>query len=67
MKTLKFIVFILTVIGALNWGRVGFFRFDLVASIFGEMSTITRLIYILIGASGVVALITMFRTCLDEM
>ena len=67
MKTLKFIVFILTVIGALNWGLVGFFRFDLVASIFGEMSTITRLIYALIGVSGVVALITMFRTCLDEM
>ena len=67
MKTLKFIVFILTVIGALNWGLVGFFRFDLVASIFGEMSTITRLIYALIGVSGIVALITMFRTCLDEM
>lgn len=67
MQFIKLTAFILTVIGALNWGLVGVLRFDLVASIFGDMSTITRLIYALIGVSGIVALITMYGTCLDKM
>ena len=53
MSVLKIIVYILVLIGALNWGLVGFFGFDLVASIFGEMSLISRIVYGLVGISAV--------------
>lgn len=56
---------VLTVIGALNWGLVGLFRFDLIASIFGSMSVISRLIYVLVGLAGLYLLgsaATRFRT-----
>ena len=45
---------ILVIIGALNWGLVGLFQFDLVASLFGGMSgTFARIIYTLVGLAGV--------------
>ena len=56
MHIVKIIAYILVIIGALNWGLVGFFGFDLVASIFGEMSFLTRLIYDLVGISALVLL-----------
>ncbi len=43
----------LVVVGAINWGLVGFFSFDLVAFLFGEMSVLSRVIYALVGLSGV--------------
>jgi uncharacterized membrane protein YuzA (DUF378 family) len=43
---------ILLIIGALNWGLVGLFGFNLVAALFGEMSAISRLIYVLVGISA---------------
>ncbi len=58
MKTIRFTAFILTIIGALNWGLVGVFHFDLVGAIFGEMSVLTRIIYSLVGASGILLLFT---------
>lgn len=67
MKTLKIITFILTVIGAVNWGLIGLFRFDLVASIFGEMSYITRIIYSLVGFSGLFSLISIYGLVHEEM
>ena len=45
MKLLDNIVLALIIIGAINWGLVGFFNFDLVASLFGELSALSRLIY----------------------
>ena len=45
MKILKILAFIITVIGAINWGLVGVLRFDLVASVFGEMTRMARLVY----------------------
>ncbi len=53
MKTIDVIAAILVVIGGLNWGLVGLFGFDLVATIFGEMSVLARVIYILVGISAV--------------
>ena len=47
------IVLILVMIGALNWGLVGLFNFNLVAAIFGGMSFVARLVYTLVGLSGV--------------
>ena len=43
---------ILIIIGAINWGLIGFFSFDLVAFIFGNMSWISRVIYALVGICG---------------
>lgn len=47
-----YIVLTLVIIGAINWGLIGFFRFDLVNVIFGNMSILSRIIYALIGVSG---------------
>ena len=58
MQILKMVSYILVIIGALNWGLVGFFGFDLVASIFGEMSAISRIVYGLVGISAIIALLT---------
>ena len=54
MKALKIIALILVVVGGLNWGLVGLLDFDLVAAIFGDMSTISRAVYILVGLGAVV-------------
>ena len=43
---------ILTIIGGLNWGLVGAFNFDLVAFLFGAMSPLSRIMYVLIGLSA---------------
>lgn len=53
MKTLDVVVAILLVIGGLNWGLVGFFKFDLVAAVFGNMSPLARIVYSLVGLSAV--------------
>ncbi|MBR3486669.1 MAG: DUF378 domain-containing protein [Clostridia bacterium] len=53
---------ILIVIGALNWGLVGIFQFDLVAAIFGGMSgVVARIIYTLVGIAGVWGITMLFR------
>ena len=46
-------VLILIIIGGFNWGLVGVFNFDLVAFLFGEMSSLTRMVYIIIGLASV--------------
>jgi len=53
MFYLSKIAFWLTIIGALNWGLVGAFNFNLVSLIFGDMSILARMIYILVGLSAV--------------
>ena len=45
---------VLIIIGGLNWGLVGFFNFDLVAAIFGEMTTVSRIVYALVGLGAIV-------------
>ena len=52
MKILDNTLLTLAIIGCINWGLIGFFRFDLVAFIFGNMSWISRIIYALVGLSG---------------
>ena len=56
---------IFTLVGALNWGMIGLFSFDLVAFLFGEMTMMSRIIYTLVGICGVVNLILLFVD-LDE-
>lgn len=52
MKIIDTIALILIIIGAINWGLIGIFNFNLVDAIFGTMSVISRIIYILVGISG---------------
>ena len=51
---------VLILIGAINWGLVGIFNFNLVDAIFGAMSIISRIIYILVGISGLWAIKLLF-------
>lgn len=53
MKFIDKTALALIIIGAINWGLIGFFKFDLVAAIFGDMSVLSRIIYALVGISGV--------------
>ena len=52
MKVIDTIALVLIIIGAINWGLVGIFNFNLVEAIFGGLSVITKIIYILVGISG---------------
>ena len=53
MKNLDVVAAILLVVGGLNWGLVGAANFDLVATIFGPMSPLSRIVYILVGLAAV--------------
>lgn len=57
--TVAWIAFWLMVVGGVNWGLVGLFDFDLVAAIFGEGSTLSRVIYTLVGVSAVYCALTL--------
>jgi uncharacterized protein len=53
---------VLTIIGALNWGLIGLFQFDLVASLFGgQDSFLSRIIYSLVGLAGLINLGLLFK------
>ena len=60
MKLIDKIALVLVIIGAINWGLVGIFNFNLVDAIFGAMSIISRIIYILVGISGLWAIKILF-------
>lgn len=61
MQTLKRIALVLVIIGAINWGLIGLFEFDLVASLFGgQTSGLARIIYTLVGISGIICLSILF-------
>ena len=61
MRFIKTLAYVLVIIGALNWGLVGFFNFDLVAAIFGQMSFLTRVIYDIVGVSALIYMLTSYR------
>ena len=63
MKGLHIIAFILLIIGGLNWGLIGFFNFDLVAAIFGDMSAVAKVVYALVGLAALWELITHKGNC----
>ena len=67
MSTLQRIALALVIVGAINWGLIGFFNFDLVASIFGGQDAVmSRMIYAIVGLSGLVSLGTLFKP-MDEV
>jgi len=52
-NVVDWIALVLVIVGGLNWGLVGIFKFDLVAWIFGDMSVVSRVVYILVGIAAV--------------
>jgi uncharacterized membrane protein YuzA (DUF378 family) len=58
MKAMNVLTLILVIVGAVNWGLVGLFQFDLVAALFGgQDSVLARLVYILVGIAGIYQLV----------
>lgn len=51
-KGLDYTLLALVIIGAINWGLIGLFRFDLVSFLFGNMSWISRIVYGVVGIGG---------------
>ena len=54
METVQKILLVITIVGALNWGLIGIFDFDLVAYIFGKASFFSRVVYTLVGICGII-------------
>ncbi|MCO5380841.1 MAG: DUF378 domain-containing protein [Methanosarcina barkeri] len=52
-SSVDWLALVLVIVGGLNWGLVGLFGFDLVAAIFGDMSTLSRIVYSLVGLAAV--------------
>ena len=61
MHIMRTLAYALVITGALVWGLVGFFNYNIVASIFGDASILSRIIYSLVGISGIVLLATTER------
>ena len=61
MRTLNLVTLALVIVGGVNWGLVGLFGFDLVATLFGTMSALSRIVYILVGASALWQLIPLLK------
>ena len=60
MQTLQKICLLLTIIGAINWGLIGIFDFNLVATIFGDGTVLSRIIYSLVGIAGLINIYLLF-------
>ncbi len=61
-KALHMVTFILLAVGGLNWLLIGAFDFNLVTTLFGE-STLTKVVYILVGLSAIVELLNHKKNC----
>lgn len=59
LNVIDWIALVLIVVGGLNWGLVGIFNFDLVATIFGAMSILSRIVYGLVGLSAIYVALVM--------
>lgn len=66
MKYIDCIAHVLVIIGAINWGLIGFFDFNLVSLIFGDMTVWSRIIYALVGISGLYAISFFTKLCQNE-
>ena len=63
-KCLQYFALTIAVVGAINWGLIGFFNFNLVAFLFGSMSWLSRIVYGLVGLCGLYLLT--FYTLIDQ-
>jgi len=55
------VALVLLVVGGLNWALVGLFNFDLVAAVFGDMSVVSRIVYVVVGLAAVYAVVLLPR------
>ena len=60
-RTVDVIALVLMIVGGINWGLVGLFQFDLVATLFGQMSTASRVVYVLVGLAALYGIVTAVR------
>jgi len=61
LNALDWIALVLMIIGAINWGLVGVANFDLVAAIFGDRTTASRIVYALVGLAGLYGIATTIK------
>lgn len=61
METFQKILLVITIIGAINWGLVGMFDFNLVTTLFGDGSMLTKIIYIIIAICGLINIGILFN------
>jgi len=65
-RIMNAIALTIVIIGAVNWGLIGFFGFDLVAALFGDMSGFSRIVYALVGLAGLYSILFYKRLTFDE-
>ena len=65
MKIVQKVALVFTIIGAINWGLIGIFEFNLVESLFGVASFVTRAIYTLVGVAGLINIMILFMELRD--
>ena len=65
MEILQKVALVLTIIGAIVWGLIGLFDFNLVATIFGDGSLLERIVYILVGVAGLFNIFLLFKDIKD--
>ncbi len=53
MKFLNSIALILVIVGAINWGSIGFFKFDFISYLFGQLTLLSRIIFAVVGIFGI--------------
>lgn len=59
---MKYVILILVIVGALNWGLIGFFGYDLIGALFGgQLSVISRIIFGIVGLAGIYAITFLFN------
>lgn len=63
MKALNWIFSLLVIIGAINWGLVGLFNFNLVTALLGSLPMVARAVFVLVGISGVWMLFNFSKCC----
>lgn len=61
MEILQKTALAITIIGAINWGLIGLFDFNLVTALFGDETMMTRIIYILVGITGLINIGILFK------
>lgn len=65
MEILQKAALVLTIVGAIVWGLIGIFDFNLVATIFGDNTLLTRIIYTLVGIAGLINIYLLFKDIKD--
>jgi len=63
LDVLKSLTYAIVIVGALNWGMIGLFDFNLVSALFGDMSFLSRTVYNLVGLSALISLFMDFYAC----